>query len=176
MKLTQNGEVLAENKVLILYILNKVETPITNDDLLRLVLAVIDMNYFYFQQFLLDLLERQYIIRFTKDGKTVYKITDFGKSTLELTNDIIPGIIKLKVDTSFSGELKESAQKESVTAEYTPKSESEYTVTCKINENSTCVFEISVFAGSRDEAKRIVDNWKENAYRIYPEILNSLNN
>lgn len=134
-----------------------------------------DMNYFYFQQFLLDLLERQYITCFNKDGKTVYKITDLGKNTLELTNDIIPGIIKLKVDTSFSGELKEKAQKESVTAEYTPKSETEYTVTCKINENSTCIFEISVFAGSREEAKRIVDNWRENAYRIYPEILNSLN-
>ena len=25
------------------------------------------------------------------------------------------------------------------------------------------------------EAKKIVDNWKENAYCIYPEILNSLN-
>ena len=176
MKLASDDETLAENKVLILYALNKANKPLTNDVLYKIVLAAANMNYFYFQQFLLDLLERQYITRFTKDGKTVYKITDFGKSTLELTNDIIPGIIKLKVDTSFSGELKESAQKESVTAEYTPKSESEYTVTCKINENSTCVFEISVFAGSRDEAKRIVDNWKENAYRIYPEILNSLNN
>lgn len=175
MKLTQDGELLAENKVLILYILNKLERPITNEGLLRLILAVMDMNYFYFQQFLLDLLERQYITCFNKDGKTVYKITDLGKNTLELTNDIIPGIIKLKVDTSFSGKLKEKAQKESVTAEYTPKSETEYTVTCKINENSTCIFEISVFAGSREEAKRIVDNWKENAYRIYPEILNSLN-
>ena len=175
LKLTQDGELLAENKVLILYILNKLERPITNEGLLRLILAVMDMNYFYFQQFLLDLLERQYITCFNKDGKTVYKITDLGKTTLELTNDIIPGIIKLKVDTSFSGELKEKAQKESVTAEYTPKSETEYTVTCKINENSTCIFEISVFAGSREEAKRIVDNWRENAYRIYPEILNSLN-
>ena len=60
-KLTQDGEVLAENKVLILYILNKLENPITNDGLLRLVLSVMDMNYFYFQQFLLDLLENQYI-------------------------------------------------------------------------------------------------------------------
>ena len=61
MKLTQDGELLAENKVLILYILNKLERPITNEGLLRLILAVMDMNYFYFQQFLLDLLERQYI-------------------------------------------------------------------------------------------------------------------
>ena len=64
MKLTQDGEVLAENKVLILYILNKMENPITNDGLLRLVLAVMDMNYFYFQQFLLDLIERNYIVCF----------------------------------------------------------------------------------------------------------------
>ena len=176
MKLTQDGEVLAENKVLILYILNKLDNPVTNDALLRLVLAVMDMNYFYFQQFLLDLIEKKYIVCFNKEGKSVYQITDSGKQTLELTNDIIPGIIKLKVDTSFSNELHQTAQKESIVAEYTPLSENEYTVTCKINENNSCIFEISVFAGSREEAKKIVDNWKENAYRIYPEILNSLNN
>lgn len=176
MKLTQDGEVLAENKVLILYILDKLEKPITNDGLLRLVLSVMDMNYFYFQQFLLDLIERNFILCFKQDGKHVYKITDTGKKTLELTNDIIPGIMKLKVDTTFSDELKETAQEQSITAEFTPRSENDYTVTCKINENNSCIFEISVFAGSREEAKKIVDNWKENAYRIYPEILNSLNN
>lgn len=176
MKLTSDNETLAEGKVIILYILNKLPNPVSNESLYKLVLSINDMNYFYFQQFLLDLIERNYIICFNKDGKNLYQITDLGRATLDLTNDMLPGIIKLKVDTSFSGELKETAQKESITAEYTPKSENEYTVTCKINENNSCVFEISVFAGSREEAKRIVDNWKENAYRIYPEILNSLNN
>lgn len=174
MKLTQDGEVLAENKVLILYILNKLQNPITNDGLLRLVLSVMDMNYFYFQQFLLDLLENQYIACFEHDGKHVYAITDKGKETLNLTNSILPGIIKLKVDTSFKSELSSTAEEESIVAEFTPKNENDYTVTCKINENNSCIFEVSVFAGSREEAKKIIDNWKENAYRIYPEILNSL--
>ena len=88
MKLTQDSEVLAENKVLILYILNKINEPITNDSLLRLVLNVMDMNYFYFQQFLLDLLDNKYIICFEKDGKNVYQITESGKTTLNLTNSI----------------------------------------------------------------------------------------
>lgn len=175
MKLTQDGEVLAENKVLILYILNKLEKPITNDGLFRLVLAVMDMNYFYFQQFLLDLLENKYITCFEQEGKNVYLITEKGKETLKLTSNILPGIIKLKVDTSFKNELSSVAEEESITAEFTPRSENDYTVTCKINENNSCIFEVSVFAGSREEAKKIVDNWKENAYRIYPEILNSLN-
>ncbi len=175
MKLTQDGEVLAENKVLILYILNKLNEPITNDALLRLVLSVMDMNYFYFQQFLLDLLENKYITCFEQEGKNVYLITEKGKETLKLTSNILPGIIKLKVDTSFKNELSSVAEEESITAEFTPRSENDYTVTCKINENNSCIFEVSVFAGSREEAKKIVDNWKENAYRIYPEILNSLN-
>ncbi len=175
MKLTQDSEVLAENKVLILYILNKLGMPITNDSLLRLVLNVIDMNYFYFQQFLLDLLENKYISCFEKEGKNVYQITESGKNALNLTNSILPGIIKLKIDTSFENNLKETEEQESITAEFTPISENEYTVTCKINEKNNCIFQISVFTGSREEAKKIVDNWKENAYRIYPEILNSLN-
>lgn len=176
MKLSQDGEILAENKVLILYILNKLKNPITNDGLLRLVLSIMDMNYFYFQQFLLDLLENEYISCFEQEGKNVYLITEKGKETLELTHDILPGIIKLKVDNNFQSELASTEEEESITAEFTPRSENDYTVTCKINEKNSCIFEVSVFAGSREEAKRIVDNWKENAYRIYPEILNSLNN
>lgn len=175
MKLTQDGEILAENKVLILYILNKLSNPITNDSLFRIVLSVMDMNYFYFQQFLLDLLENNYISCFEQNGKNVYQITDSGKYTLDLTNNILPGIIKLKVDTSFENDLKETKDEESITAEYIPINENDYTVTCKITENNRTIFEISTFAGSRDEAKKIVDNWRENAYSIYPEFLNLLN-
>ena len=61
MKLTSDKETLAENKVLILYILNKIGRPVNNDELLQLVLSIQDMNYFYFQQFLLDLLDNHYI-------------------------------------------------------------------------------------------------------------------
>ena len=61
MKLTSDNETLAENKVLILYILNKIDTPVSNNELLQLVLSIEDMNYFYFQQFILDLLENKYI-------------------------------------------------------------------------------------------------------------------
>ena len=35
-------------------------------------------------------------------------------------------------------------------------------------------FEVQTFAGSRDRAKRIVDNWNKNANSIYPKILNIL--
>ena len=42
MKLNEDSEILAENKVLILYILNKLNKPIDSDSLLKLVLSILD--------------------------------------------------------------------------------------------------------------------------------------
>ena len=77
MKLTSDNETLAENKVLILYILDKIGKSITNDNLYKLTLAIQEMNYFYFQQFLLDLLENKYIVNYEKDEESVYEITPY---------------------------------------------------------------------------------------------------
>ena len=48
------------------------------------------MNYFYFQQFLLDLEENKYIMRYDKEESEVYEITENGRSTLALTIDMLP--------------------------------------------------------------------------------------
>lgn len=174
MMLTSDSESLAESKVLILYILSKVGKPISGDSLLNLVLAVTDINYFYFQQFLLDLLEKKYISTFNKEETNFYEITDNGKETLKLTQDIVPGIIKLKVDSNFKDELDNFENQHSTIAEYTPISENNYTVCCKVIDNTDTVFEVKTFAGSRQQAKKIVDNWNKNADKMYPAILDIL--
>ena len=174
MKLTSDNETLAENKVLILYILSKIGKPVSNDALLNLVLAVTDMNYFYFQQFLLDLLENKYISSYIKDENTLYSITDFGKETLELTKDIVPGIIKLRVDSNFKSEMENFENKHSIIAEYIPRSENYFDITCKIVERNEIIFEVKTFAGSQKQAKDIVDNWNNHADEIYPSILKIL--
>ena len=101
MKLASDDETLAENKVLILYALNKANKPLTNDVLYKIVLAAANMNYFYFQQFMLDLIEVGYICSFQKEDQTLYQVTENGKRTLDLTLDLLPGIIKLKADTNL---------------------------------------------------------------------------
>ena len=64
MKLTSNDETLAESKVLILYILNSVKKAISNNALYKIVLSVFDMNYFYFQQFLIDLAKSDFVLTY----------------------------------------------------------------------------------------------------------------
>lgn len=176
MKLTSDDETLAENKVLILYVLEKANKALTNDVLYKIVLAAVNMNYFYFQQFLLDLINVGYIFSFQKEEQTLYSITDSGKRTLDLTLDLLPGIIKLQADTNLKPILDSSEEEQSIVAEYTPLSENHYTIICKVVDNNETVFEIKTFAGSREQAKEIVDNWQTNADDIYPKILSILTN
>ncbi len=176
LKLTSDEQTLAENKVLILYILNKVAKPISNDALLHLVLSVTDMNYFYFQQFLLDLLENGYILNYQKEEHNFYEITNSGKETLELTKNLVPGIVKLRVDSNFKNVMESFENEHSIIAEYTPRSENYFDISCKIVERNETIFEVKTFVGSSAQAKDIVENWKSHANEIYPAILKILTN
>ena len=175
MKLASDKDTMAELKALILYILYKIDRPITNDEFLKLVLTITDINYFYFQQFLLDLISAEYITSIKLEENTLYKITAKGIEALKLTGDMIPGILKLKVDKNFKNELNIIENEVAVTAEYVPKKDKSFNVKCKITENGETVFEIRTFAGSSEHAKQIVDNWKNNATEIYPQIMKALN-
>lgn len=169
-------EGLAENKVLILYLLNKLQDGIKSDNLYKIVSSANNMNYFYFQELLTDLIESNFVGSFTNDEDTIIKITSDGQNALSLTKSLLPGILKLKADNVFKEEISSIAEESSIITEYIPKDEKNYTVKCKIIEKNETVFEVSTFAGSRDRAKQISDNWKNSANSIYPKIMDLLLN
>ena len=169
-----NTTTLAENKVLILYILNLIDNDIRQDDLFKIIASINDINYFFFKQILTDLIDSKLVGAYTKEEEPVIKITSEGKNAYFLTKDVLPGLLKLKADNIFKKEFSSIEEESSVIAEFIPKNENNYTIKCKIVENNETIFEVRTFAGSRERAKRIVDNWKKNANSIYPEILNLL--
>ena len=158
---SDNTTTLAENKVLILYILN-------------IISSINNINYFFFKQILTDLIDSKLVGSYTKEDEQVLKITSEGKNAYVLTKDVMPGILKLKADSVFKKEFSNIEEASSVIAEFTPKNENDYTVTLKIVENNETIFEVKTYAGSRERAKKIVENWKNNANSIYPNILNIL--
>lgn len=176
MKSNSDNTALAENKVLILYILEQINGEIIEDGLFKIISSINNVNYFYFKQVLTDLIDSKLVGTYTKDEDPLIRITSEGKNALSLTKEVLPGILKLKADNVFKQELLSIEEESSVIAEYTPKSENDYTIKCKIVENNETIFEVKTYAGSRERAKRIVDNWNKNAQEIYPEILNLLLN
>ena len=119
----QPNEDLAENKVLILYILNKLLDGIKSDNLYKIVSSTNSINYFYFQELLTDLIDTNLVGSFTKDEDTFIKITSDGQNALSLTKSLLPGIVKLKADNVFKEEVSIIAEESSIVTEYTPKDE-----------------------------------------------------
>lgn len=170
---------LAQDKVLILYVLNNVKHNITESDLFKLISPINNINYFYFKQILTDLVDSKLVGTYTKDEENedteaIYELTAEGKNSLELTIDVLPGLVKLKADTVLKNEFSTIVSEDSIVTEYIPENEHSYTVKCKIVENNKTIFEVRTFAGSNEHAKLISDNWKNNAYVIYPKILDLL--
>lgn len=173
MNQNSDDKTLPENKILILYILKKVGKPLSHKELLELTMSVADMNYFYLQQFLSELLDDNFI---KKDNSEIelYELTEVGTQALDLTIDLIPGITKLKIDSQFKESLESIKDKFSISAEYTPISEKDFLVTCKIIENHAPIFKLETHVGSMEQAAHIVNNWNKDAVEIYPTILNLL--
>lgn len=173
---SDNTTALAENKVLILYILNQISNGISEGGLYKIISSINNVNYFYFKEVLTDLLASKLVGIFTKDDEeeSVLKITSEGTNALDLTIDVLPGILKLKADNVFKKEFSSITDETSIIAEFTPRSENDYIIKCKIIEKNETIFEVRTFAGSRDRAKKIVDNWNTNASKIYPKVLDIL--
>ena len=175
MKLASDNETLAENKALMLYLLNKVNKPMDNTSFYKLVLTFEDMNYFYFQQFLLDLIENKYILKGVSDrNETIYEMTEEGRQAINLVQDLIPGFTRFQIDNNFKEDLRSIEDEYSITADFIPESENCYNVICRITENGKVTFEVKTFAGSRVQAQTIVDNWRKNAVKLYPKMLKML--
>ena len=159
-----------------LYTLSQIPNGLSNDGLYKIISSINDVNYFYFKEVLTDLLDSKLVGMFTKDEEeeSVLKITSEGKNALSLTLDVLPGILKLKADNVFKEQFSSIADATSITAEFIPRSENDYTIKCRIIEKNETIFEVRTFAGSRERAKKIVDNWNKNASKIYPKMLDIL--
>ena len=84
--------------------------------------------------------------------------------------------VTINLYSNFKNEMEIFENEHSVIAEYIPRSENYFDITCKIVEKNETIFEVKTFAGSTKQAKDIVDNWKNHADELYPAILNILAN
>lgn len=97
----ENTEELAQNKLLLLYIIDKSEKPLTNEEMTEFVLENNYMNYFLIQQYLSELISSNFIEYLTIEDKNVYKIMDKGKATLSYFEDRISKVIKEEITSKF---------------------------------------------------------------------------
>lgn len=161
----------AENKVLLLYFMNRVRIPVSNMQLTRIMLENRFMNYFLLQQGIHEMQKDNLIITETRDNIDYYTPSPEGLKMLDMFMDLIPVGIRTRLDENIDAIRSVMRLETSVVAEYTLENEDEYEVKCRILEDFKPLIDIRLSVGSRDDARSICNNWKTHAKEIYPEVI-----
>ena len=170
-----------ENKLLILYLINSMDLPMSRSqitcffaerELIGNLLVLTNLD---------DLVERGFLDSTTQDTEdestTNYSLTEEGVLHLEYLESLIPRSVKESIDNSIDetrGKIRKGYEK---TAHYFPSTDQdEYIVKCGVydDKRGTMLMEISVPVVTKEQAKYIQHNWNSNYTTIYQKVLEAL--
>ena len=154
---------LAENKLLLLYIIKSIKYPISHSQLTDIVLEKSFINYFMLQQYISELKESEFIKYEEKDNKEFVFLTKKGDTVLSLFKDL--------------SEKAEQIKKElNIFSDYVPDNKDSFIVTLKALEGDCLLLDLSVNVPSKAQAQELCSKWKNNSSEIYNKIIDALIN
>ncbi len=165
---------LVQSKLLILYILYKIDIPMLNTDITQYILEADYMDYFSVQQFLTELVDSKFIEIMSKEGNEYYKLSQAGKDTLRFFSDRIPSEIKKGIDSTYKDKKRQIVLKSQIIAHYFKKAEKEYIIILKVVEKNSEIFTLTLDVPSAEQAQMICTNWKENYNDVFMNIMGAL--
>ena len=161
-------------KLTIIYILHRVEFPLSNSQISNFILENDYTDYFNIQQTLGELIDDEYVKRETLRGKTLYSITDSGLQTLKLLKNELSPALRADVDRYINDNKMQLREELSVMSNIYMTDERHYNAHLYIEEDGVKILELNVSANSADEADRICANWNRASTELYPLIINKL--
>jgi len=165
----------AENKLILLYLLNKMDMPITDLHITRILLENNLMNYFVLKDQLSLLVSNGFVeTDFTTVETYVYSITDKGREIIGFLETMIPIGIRFRIDAVVEPTKKRIEHETSILADFTPITESNFTVSVSASENDSEFIELDLNVADRLTAIEMCDNWKKHTADIYKEILETM--
>ena len=169
-----SSEELAYHKLLILYILDKINMDLTNSQITQVVLETEMMNYFSLQQLLSQLMESKFLITYKDSDREYYSLTQKGIETLEYFLSRIPENSTKKVDEYIFNNKENLLADTQVKSSFVKQSDNEFIVNLRVIENQCNLIDLNLNVSSEKQAKLICNNWKSNASDMYAEVIDLL--
>ncbi|HHV45926.1 MAG TPA: DUF4364 family protein [Tissierellia bacterium] len=170
----ENTEDLAQNKLLLLYIIDKSDNSLSNNEITELVLKHNYMNYFMVQQYLSELVTSGFIEYKGHKDRKVYNLLEKGKTALTYFEKRIPDDIRKQILKLFSKDAEKKNKSTHIVGDYYKKSNNEYTVNLKLIENAETLLSLYLSVPSKKQAEKICQVWKDKTEYIYKNLLNIL--
>ncbi|MCL2364374.1 MAG: DUF4364 family protein [Defluviitaleaceae bacterium] len=156
-----------ENKLIILYLINRMARALSRGQITDVMLDGHFMDYYTLQQNLSEMVDMGLLeasLENAGDNNTTrYVATAEGNETLDLLEKHILPIRRHAIDSYASqnqGKMKKEYEK---TASYFPDDENDaFRVKCGIYEYERALLEVFVTVDTREQAKLIQSNWRNN--------------
>lgn len=161
-------------KLIILYMLNKVDFPLTNSQISEFILNEGYTTYFKLQQALSELISSGFVKEESTHSRTFYHLTDEGAETLRyFKNDISPAI-QQDINIFLKEKKYELKNEVAVKSDYYKNSNSDYAVRCQVFEQDIPLIDLTLTVPSEAEAETISNNWNTKNQQIYAVIMEHL--
>lgn len=162
------------NKLVVLYILNRVTFPITVAQISDFVLDQEYTDFLTLQQVINELKDAGLIISEKARNRTHLTITDEGRETLQLFKTRISIVDRYKIDTYFQKNEFSLQNEIAVQSNYYKSAADGYDTHLVIHEGDTLLMEITIPVPTEEMASVVCDNWQKKNLEIYQYLIGQL--
>ncbi len=161
-------------KIIILYMLDKVDFPLTTSQFSDFILNEEYTNYFTLQQCISELVDSGFIRPEYAHAKTYYHLTDEGRESLGYFKDDISPEILLDVDAYLKDKQYELRDESSVKADFYETGDHEYDLRCQVLEKGVPIIDLTLKVPDEETAAAAADNWEDKNQELYALIMEKL--
>lgn len=170
------AETMMLYKLIVLYMLSKVDYPLSNPQLSNFMLEKEYTGYFNVQQAISDLIDDGYVNMEVRRNYSLFSITETGRETLALCLNNISKSIRNDIDEYLRVHDYQLREEVSYPTDYERTKTGEYLTRMQVLEHGNIVIELRVAVTSEDEAEHVCSKWKKNSADIYSAIVGKLMN
>ncbi|MBQ4061377.1 MAG: DUF4364 family protein [Christensenellaceae bacterium] len=165
---------IEKNKLCLLYLFEVCDQRLSDNQLLYICNELDLMDYFDLNNCLSELSEAGLVDRSEAINGVFYSITEIGSSTYDFFKKQVPFSQRELIKEYADKHRDELLMQSRIFSEYLQIGEHQFRVILKILEHNLPVFEINLFAHSKEEAERFAVSWRKNAMTIYQNTISDL--
>ena len=161
-------------KLIILYMLNKVDFPLTTSQISEFILDEGYTTYFKLQEALSELSGSGLIKKESTHNRTLYHLTENGAETIHYFSKNISSAIRRDIDEFLKAKQFDLKEEAAVKSDYYINQNHEYEVRCRIEENGSSLIDLKLTVPTEQEAEAIANRWNAKSQEIYTLLLTNL--
>ncbi len=161
-------------KLIVLYMLNRVNFPMTKAQIGDFILDHEYTNFLTLQQVISELIDANMITAQSLRNRTHLSITKDGKETLDFFRNRISEAIIKDIDTYFHENEMEMRNEVSIISDYYQATNGEYEAHLIAKDKDVNLVEIKMTVPFEDGAAAICENWEKKNQDIYKYLVEQL--